>query len=225
MHLPKGKKAIKCKWVYKVKYNAGGIVERCKARLVVRGDTQKAGINFNETFSPVVKMTTIRSLIAVATKRQWGLYQLYVNNAFLHGDLNEDIYMLPPPGMPLSSPDHLSDALKTKGYMRSPNDYSLFSKTMEDSVVHVTVYVNDILLTGNNDLEISALKAFLHSTFQIKDLGTLNYFLGIEVLKSPSGLIMTQRKFAKDLLTEFSTDDVSSVSSHFVTFMDFHYFT
>ncbi|CAM8963013.1 unnamed protein product [Rhodiola kirilowii] len=135
--LPHGKNAVGCKWVFKIKRHSDGTIERYKARLVAKGFTQLEGLDYHETFAPVVKMNTVRTLLAVAASRNWPLYQLAVNNAFLHGT---------------------SESL------------------------------------------IEQVKHFIESKFKIKDLGTLRFFLGIEVARSKSGIFLNQRKYALELI-------------------------
>ncbi|KAK2391726.1 putative mitochondrial protein [Trifolium repens] len=225
--LPENKKPIGCKWVYKIKYNADGSIERYKARLVAKGYTQLEGVDYFDTFSPVVKLTTVRSLLALASIKGWFLEQLDVNNAFLHGDLNEEVYMTLPQGFTLSDPANsntkvcklqksiyglkqasrqwyskLSDSLLSIGYKHSLADYSLFTKSTDSSFTALLIYVDDIVLSGNDISEIKSVKTFLNDCFKIKDLGTLRYFLGIEVARSSKGIMINQRKYTLELLED-----------------------
>lgn len=90
-NLPSGKRAIGNKWVYKVKLNSDGTLKRFKARLVIQGNHQRAGVDYSEIFSPVIKMAIIRSIIALASSRKWSIHQLDINNVFLHGDLTKEV--------------------------------------------------------------------------------------------------------------------------------------
>ncbi|KAD4180157.1 hypothetical protein E3N88_28748 [Mikania micrantha] len=221
--LPMGHKPIGCRWVYKIKYNSDGTIERYKARLVAKGYTQVEGIDYKETFSPTAKLTTLRCLLTVAAARNWFTHQLDVQNAFLHGDLHEVVYMTPPPGF-LQKGDNVvcrlnkslyglkqasrnwfstfSDTVQKAGYTQSKADYSLFTKTQGKSFTAILIYVDDILLTDNDLHEIKLLKECLLKRFHIKDLGDLKYFLGIEFCRSKNGIIMSQRKYAVDILQD-----------------------
>ncbi|CAL8990582.1 unnamed protein product, partial [Prunus brigantina] len=147
-----------------------------KARLVAKGYNQQEGIDFHETFSPVAKPVTIRLLLSLAVQYDWFLNQLDVSNAFLHGFLKENVYMSQPPA-----------------------DSSLFIKS-GSSLILVLVYVDDIIVTGNNNAACQALIQQLSEKFPIKDLGPLHYFLGLEVKCTASGLFLSQTKYACDLL-------------------------
>ncbi|CAH9085209.1 unnamed protein product, partial [Cuscuta europaea] len=221
--LPSGKRALGCRWVYKIKYHADGRVERHKARLVIFGNRQVAGLDYTETFAPVAKMVTVRAFLAVAASKNWELHQLDVHNAFLHGDLHEEVYMTLPPGY--STPDptlvcrlkkslyglkqaprcwfaKLVSALQRYGFTQSFADYSLFTRATDSVQLNVLVYVDDLIISGNDSVAINSFKSYLSDCFHMKDLGKLKYFLGIEVARSSSGLFLTQRKYALDIITE-----------------------
>ena len=221
VYLPKDKKTVGCRWVYTVKLDSEGNIDRYKARLVAKGYTQKHGIDYGDTFAPVAKMNTIRILISIATNRDWPLKQLDVKNAFLNGYLEEEVYMDPPLGVesngrvcklkralyglkqsPRAWFGRLSSFMKKVGYKQSDADHTLFVKTSKGKTTALIVYVDDMVVTGNDPEEITKLQKLLAAEFELKDLGQLKYFLGIEVSRSKAGITMCQRKYVLDLLAE-----------------------
>ncbi|KAA0042054.1 myosin-9 isoform X2 [Cucumis melo var. makuwa] len=190
--LPKGHKTVGCKWVFSLKYKADGTLDRHKARLVAKGFTQTYGIDYSETFSPVAKLNTVRVLLSVAVNKDWPLYQLDVKNAFLNGDLVEEVYMSP-------RQDLKPNLVSSQGH----SDHTLFTKASKTGKIAILiVYVDDIVLTGDDQTEISQLKQRMGDEFEIKDLGNLKYFLGMEVARSKEGISVSQRKYTLDLLIE-----------------------
>ncbi|CAL1405320.1 unnamed protein product [Linum trigynum] len=221
--LPPGKRTIDCKWVYKIKYNPDGSIERFKARLVAKGFTQVEGLDYHDTFAPVAKLVTVRCLLAVAVSKGWFIHQLDVNNAFLHGDLHEEVYMKVPQGFARKGDirvcrlhksiyelkqasrnwyEKFSQALLALNFSQSRADHSLFIYRSGTSFVAALIYVDDVVLAGNDLSLIQQVKASLHDQFTIKDLGPLKYFLGIEVARSPKGVVLNQRKYVLDILAD-----------------------
>ncbi|KAM1584397.1 hypothetical protein EV2_038818 [Malus domestica] len=205
VQLPLGKKAIGSRWIYKTKFKADGSNERHKARLVARGFTQTFGVDYKEIFAPVAKMNSVRVLLSVAINCGWSLYQMDMKNAFLHGELQEEVYMQPSPGYdgikgnmvcklhkaiydlkqsPRAWYAKLNSVLEKAGFVRSNDDSLLFVRTGTSGKLVVLIYVDDLIITGDSTVEIEALKLSLHQTFAIKDLGRLKYFLGIEMATS-----------------------------------------
>ncbi|XP_073363658.1 uncharacterized protein [Aegilops tauschii subsp. strangulata] len=219
---PSGVNIIDSKWVFKVKKHADGSIERYKARLVAKGFKQRYGIDYEDTFSPVIKPTTIRVLLSLAVTRGWSLRQLDVQNAFLHGVLEEEVYMRQPPGfVDPAQPHHLcrlvkalyglkqaprawharlGAALRAHGFVPSTADTSLFILQRPEVTMYILVYVDDIILVSSSASTTDRLVSSLGAEFAVKDLGRLHYFLGLEVLHSDGGLTLTQKKYSQDLL-------------------------
>ncbi|GJV61904.1 retrovirus-related pol polyprotein from transposon TNT 1-94 [Tanacetum coccineum] len=220
---PSASNIVGSKWVYRTKFKSDGSVERFKARLVAQGFTQILGLDYSHTFSLVVKSATVRIVLSLAVLNHWRLHQLDVKNAFLHGQLNETVYMEQPPGfVDPEFPNHvcklskalyglkqaprawfqrLSSFLITHGFICSRADTSLFVFARDSSIMYLLVYVDDLILTGNNETMLTSFTTHLNREFAIKDLGDLRYFLGLEVSYTDDGLFLSQAKYAKDILT------------------------
>jgi histone deacetylase 1/2 len=189
---------------------------------VAKGFKQRYGIDYEDTFSPVVKAATIRLVLSIAVSQGWSLRQLDVQNAFLHGVLEEEVYMRQPPGyQDKRFPDYvckldkalyglkqaprawyhrLSAKLQELGFKPSKGDTSLFYFRNNDLDMFILIYVDDIIVASSSAEGTKGLLCALQSDFALKDLGDLHYFLGIEVNKINNGLVMTQSKYSKDVL-------------------------
>ena len=201
-----------------------GTIERYKARLVANGFTQKLGLDYLETFSPVAKSVSVRIVLSLAAVKGWSLHQMDVNNAFLRGELLEDVYMCLPPDFHSKGGHHLvcklnkslyglkqasrqwfekfSSTILQMGFVQSNSDDSLFTYTQGASFTVLLVYVDDILLIGNNVACVNNLKKVLDSKFGLKDLGSLRYFLGLGVARTDEGISLNQRKYALEILKD-----------------------
>ena len=202
VELPSGRKAIGSKWVFKVKYRSDGEVERFKARLVAKGCAQKPGIDYDETFSPVVKFQSIRVLHALAVQNKLLLHQMDVVTAFLNGALDENIYMQQPDGYVQQGKEHLVCKLKKSlyGLKQSPRCWNKalteflksanFRQSSAETCIYVrdnnslsivAVYMDDLIIATKTEQEMQEVKYQLQLQFKMKDMGELHYCLGISI--------------------------------------------
>ena len=236
VEMPPGVKPIGSKWVYKVKHKVDGSVERFKVRLVAKGYSQVEGLDYFDTFSHVEKLTTVRMVLALASINHWHLHQLDVNNAFLHGDLQEGVDMTIPEGVQVDKPnlvcklqkslyglkqasrkwyEKLTSLLIQQGYSQANFDHSLFTKSNGESFTVLLVYEDDVILAGNSMTEFKHIKTILDTSFKIKDSGSVKYFLGLKVTQSKKGITVCQRKYCLDLIKDSGLLGSKPVSTPF----------
>ncbi|KAL0549422.1 hypothetical protein IC582_013904 [Cucumis melo] len=190
--LPPGKRSIDYKWIYKIKTHSDGTIERYKTRLIPKGYSQEYGIDYEETFALVARMTSVRSLLAVAAAKQWPLLQMDVKNAFLNGTLSEEVYMKPPPGT--SSPPHkpLDPNVHLTPYDGVPLEDVTLYRQLVGSLIYLTVTRPDIAYAVHIVSQFMAAPRTIHFTAVLRILryvkGTLGHGLQFS---SQSSLVLS----------------------------------
>ena len=234
--LPQGREAVGSKWVFKRKYDVDGNVERYKARLVAQGYNQRHGIDYDETFSPVVRFESVRALIALAAKKKLHLHQLDVATAFLNGELKEEIYMKQPEGFAFKGKEHLvcklkksiyglkqsprcwnealDNHLKKMGFKQSNYDPCIYMLNSGGEIVVIAVYVDDIIIAGKTEEIVQQYIKKIAEKFDVTDMGTLHHFLGMKITYADSGDIwIGQPTYVRDVLKKFGMDDSKPVAT------------
>ena len=231
---PEGRKVVGSKWVYKTKITPEGEIERYKARLVAQGFTQKYGLDYDETFCPVVRAESVRAVIALAAKKRLLLHQMDVITAFLNGTLEEEVYMKQPEGFAKEGEDKLVCKLKKSiyglkqsprcwnnaldNYLRSINlkqskaDPCVYTATEGETVI-VAVYVDDILVATENERTMSEIKRQISERFEIKDLGVLKSFLGVQVKVMKNEIFIGQSGYTRNILEKFEMSEAKPIST------------
>ncbi|CAL2246103.1 unnamed protein product [Prunus armeniaca] len=201
---PFEKPVIGVKWVYKVKLNLDGTVQKNKARLVAKGYSQKPGMDYNETFAQVARLDTIRTLIALTAQKEWSLYQLDVKSAFLNGILKEEVYVEQPQG-------YIQENEETKVYKLNKALYGL-KQAPRPGIIIVSLYVDDIIYIGSCSKLLEEFKQDMMQHYEMIDLGLLHHFLGKGVVQTDRHIFIHQKKYAMKLLEKFGMRDCKSVA-------------
>jgi len=215
---PKVKSVMTSKWIYKIKHDADGGIEKYKARFVARGFSQKVGVDYDEIFAPVARYTSIKIIIVIASVMGWKLHQMDVKIAFLNGVVEEELYIEQPQGFivhesgshvcklkkarlkkalyglkqaPRAWYARIDSFLKSLGFTKSTADPNLYFKSEDGYPIILILYVDDMFLIGNEKLIVGCKKE-LTTEFEMKDLGLMHYFLGLEVWKRPDEIFLNR---------------------------------
>jgi hypothetical protein len=239
VELPKRNRKIWCKWVFKKKkavLENGG--EKFKAHLVAKGYSQQEWVDYEKIFSPVVRHTSIRVVLALVAHYDMALEQMDVKIAFLHGDLEEQIYLEQPEGFNQPEQEHLICKLNKSlyglkqsprqwykrfdsymikiGYRRCEYDYCVYVRGLDDgSFIFLLLYVDDMLITAKSIVKVNKLKVLLGKEFDMKDLGTTKKIHGMEIHKDRDAkrLWLSQASYVKKVLERFSMENAKPVST------------
>ncbi|KAM2112321.1 hypothetical protein ACFX1R_014852 [Malus domestica] len=227
---PEGIVPVGNKWVFKRKIGVDGNVETYKARLVAKGYRQREGIDYEETFSPVAMIKSIRILLAIAAYHDYEIWQMDVKTAFLNGYLEEELYMTQPEGFVSKSEKpkvcklqrsiyglkqasrswniRFDTEIKTFGFAQNEDDNCVYQKVVGEAVVFLVLYVDDILLFGNDTAVLSSVKVWLSKTFHMKDLGDASYVLGIKLYRDRSRKLigLSQSMYIDKVLSRFQME-------------------
>lgn len=233
--LPAGRKAVGSKWIFRIKENSDGTINKYKARLVAKGFNQREGTDYSETFAPVIKPITVRIILTLALTHKWSLKQIDINNAFLNGFLEEEVYMSQPQGFEIGDKslvcklhkalyglkqaprawyERLTKTLISFGFIASKCDSSLLVYAHNGCCIYTLVYVDDIIITGSSPTAVQSVIDRLTTVFALKQFEALDYFLGIEVKATSNGcLLLTQTKYLKEILSRAGMDNAKGIST------------
>ena len=235
--LPAGRKAVGCRWVYRIKTNSDGTVEKYRARLVAQGFSQKPHLDYTETFAPVAKFASLRTVLALAAAEDMEVHTMDVSSAFLNGDLDEEIYMAQPEGFAAPGQEHLVCRLKKSlyglkqsprqwyqklhstfvvlGFSRCASDHCVWVWAKNGIKVIIPAYVDDLTIACKHTPTLKHIKAELHKQYKMHDLGPIKYILGIEVIRDRANrtMYLSQRKHIGDVLARFNMTDARPVST------------
>ncbi|KAH9750255.1 hypothetical protein KPL71_013814 [Citrus sinensis] len=232
---PKHQSIIGTKWVFRNKMDESGVVVRKKARLVAQGYNQEEGIDFDETFAPVARLESIRMLLAYACHKDFILYQMDVESAFLNGYIMEEVYVKQPPGFenekfpdyvyklskalyglkqaPRAWYDRLKKFLLDNDFSMGKADTTLFVKHKNQDILIVQIYVDDIIFGSTNELLCKDFSSRMSQEFEMSMMGELKYFLGLQIKQNEEGIFINQAKYVKDLLKRFGYDNGTTKST------------